>query len=62
MAFTSIPDTPCPEKDSFGIHPYAQGLIRFIEGTNTPITIALQGALVQPEEIERVVNFIENTY
>ena len=43
MKFTSIPDTPCPEKDSFGIHPYAQGLIRFIEGTNTPITIALQG-------------------
>ena len=43
MKFTSIPDTPCPEKDSFGIHPYAQGLIRFIENTATPITIALQG-------------------
>lgn len=41
--FTSIPDIPCPEKDSFGIHPYAQGLVRFIECTATPITIALQG-------------------
>ena len=41
--FTSIPDIPCPEKDSFGIHPYAQGLMRFIERTATPITIALQG-------------------
>ena len=43
MKYTSIPDIPCPEKDSFGIHPYAQGLIRFIKGTKTPITIALQG-------------------
>ena len=41
--FTSIPDTPCPKEDSFGIHPYAQGLVRFIEGAKTPITIALQG-------------------
>ena len=43
MKYTSIPDIPCPEKDSFGIHPYAQGLVRFIECTATPITIALQG-------------------
>ena len=43
MKFTSIPDIPCPEKDSFGIQPYSQGLIRFIKGTQTPITIALQG-------------------
>ncbi len=41
--FTSIPDIPCPEKDSFGIHPYAKGLVKFIECTATPITIALQG-------------------
>ncbi len=31
------------EKDNFGIEPFEKGLTRFIEHTNTPITIALQG-------------------
>ncbi len=31
------------EKDKFGIEPFEKGLIRFINTTNTPITIALQG-------------------
>ena len=42
---TSITDIPkrAQEKDTFGIEPYEKGLIRFIENTNTPITISLQG-------------------
>jgi len=31
------------EKDNFGIEPFENGLTRFINHTNTPITIALQG-------------------
>lgn len=44
---SSITDIPrnvsLGEKDNFGIEPYEQGLTRFIDNTNTPITIALQG-------------------
>lgn len=42
---SSITDTPkkAGKKDSFGIEPFENGLINFIENTNTPITIALQG-------------------
>lgn len=42
---TSITDLPkiATEDDSFGIKPFENGLIRFIQNTNTPITIALQG-------------------
>ncbi len=44
---TSITDIPRDvkkgEKDTFGIEPFEKGLVKFIETTNTPITIALQG-------------------
>lgn len=45
---TSIRDIPrnaaiASHDDSFGITPFEQGLTKFIEGTDTPITIALQG-------------------
>ncbi len=44
---TSIVDIPRNvsknEKDNFGIEPFEKGLTRFIENSNTPITIALQG-------------------
>ena len=42
---TSITDLPkrAEEKDIFGIKLFENGLIRFIQNTNTPITIALQG-------------------
>lgn len=47
MIKSSITDIPRNvkegEKDNFGIEPFERGLIRFIESTNTPITIALQG-------------------
>lgn len=44
---SSIIDSPrdlaSGEKDSFGIEPFEKGLTKFIQNTNTPITIALQG-------------------
>lgn len=45
---TSIVDIPRDvalegNEDQFGIAPFENGLIRFIENTSTPITIALQG-------------------
>lgn len=42
---TSITDMPrlSNQLDSFGIDPYEKGLIKFIKGSCTPITIALQG-------------------
>ena len=42
---SSITDIPrlAGEIDQFGIDPFEKGLVRFIENTNTPITIALQG-------------------
>ena len=44
---SSITDIPrnvsLGEKDNFGIEPFEKGLTRFIDNTNTPITIALQG-------------------
>ena len=42
---TSITDLPkmASDKDEFGIEKFERGLIRFIENTSTPITIALQG-------------------
>ncbi len=42
---TSVIDTPRlkNEEDWFGIDPYQKGLIQFIEHSETPITIALQG-------------------
>ncbi|WP_336071038.1 P-loop NTPase fold protein [Mesoflavibacter sp. CH_XMU1404-2] len=47
MAKSSITDIPrnvsLGEKDNFGIEPFENGLTKFIENTNTPITIALQG-------------------
>lgn len=47
MAKSSITDIPrnvsLGEKDNFGIEPFENGLTNFIENTNTPITIALQG-------------------
>lgn len=45
MKKTSITDLAknANEKDNFGIEPFEKGLISFIENTNTPITIALQG-------------------
>ncbi len=43
-SITDIPrDINKGEKDNFGIEPYEQGLIQFINNTSTPITIALQG-------------------
>ena len=47
MNISSITDIPrnvsLGEKDTFGIEPFENGLTKFIEYTNTPITIALQG-------------------
>lgn len=42
---TSIPDIPrtAQQSDEFGISQYEKGLIKFLEHTGTPITIALQG-------------------
>ncbi len=44
---TSITDIPRDshknEKDHFGIEQFEKGLTKFINSTNTPITIALQG-------------------
>lgn len=42
---SSVTDIPriAGEKDKFGIEPFEKGLVRFIESTSTPITIALQG-------------------
>jgi len=42
---TSIIDSPkkAQEEDLLGIDRYKSGLVRFIESSNTPITIALQG-------------------
>ncbi len=45
--YSSITDVPRNvskgEKDSFGITPYEEGLAQFINNSNTPVTIALQG-------------------
>lgn len=45
MQKSSITDLPkkANQKDVFGIGPFEQGLIQFIQNSNTPITIALQG-------------------
>jgi hypothetical protein len=46
MAITSIIDVPrknSSEADLFGIDRYQSGLIKFIENSDTPITIAIQG-------------------
>ena len=45
MQKSSITDLPkkANQKDVFGIAPFEQGLIQFIQNSNTPITIALQG-------------------
>ncbi|MEW4923920.1 P-loop NTPase fold protein [Algibacter sp. 2305UL17-15] len=47
MTISSITDIPrnvsLGEKDNFGIEPFENGLTKFIDHTNTPITIALQG-------------------
>lgn len=47
MAKSSITDSPRNvkdgEKDNFGIEPFENGLTKFINNSNTPITIALQG-------------------
>jgi len=47
MIKTSITDSPRNviegEKDNFGIEPFENGLTKFINNSNTPITIALQG-------------------
>lgn len=42
---TSLTDLPrsASDKDEFGIDKYEKGLMKFIEYTNTPLTIALQG-------------------
>jgi predicted KAP-like P-loop ATPase len=42
---TSIIDSPkkAQEDDLLGIDRYKSGLVRFVESSNTPITIALQG-------------------
>lgn len=44
---SSITDSPrnvsFGEKDNFGIEPFENGLTQFINNSNTPITIALQG-------------------
>ena len=41
----SVVDTPkkASDQDQFGMGKYQTGLVKFIENTNTPITIALQG-------------------
>ena len=43
--YTSIIDVPkqAKEDDLLGIDKYKSGLVRFIENTNTPITVAIQG-------------------
>src|SRR6056297_3199595 len=43
--YTSVVDKPksAIESDLFGIDQYEVGLVRFIEGTQTPITVAIQG-------------------
>jgi len=47
MIKSSVTDTPRNvskgEKDKFGIEPFEKGLTKFINNSNTPITIALQG-------------------
>lgn len=47
MIKSSITDNPRNvsngEKDNFGIEPFENGLTKFINNSNTPITIALQG-------------------
>lgn len=47
MIKSSITDSPRNvshgEKDNFGIEPFEKGLTKFINNSNTPITIALQG-------------------
>jgi len=47
MIKSSITDSPrnvsIGEKDNFGIEPFENGLTKFINNSNTPITIALQG-------------------
>ena len=45
MQKSSITDLPkkASQKDVFGISPFEQGLIQFIQNSSTPITIALQG-------------------
>ncbi|HUH73201.1 MAG TPA: P-loop NTPase fold protein [Chitinophagales bacterium] len=47
MKKSSITDIPrnvsLGEKDNFGIEPFEKGLTTFIDNTNTPITISLQG-------------------
>lgn len=43
-SITDIPrDVQRDEADQFGISPFEKGLVRFVEHTSTPITIALQG-------------------
>ncbi len=43
-SITDVPrDIKKGEKDNFGIEPYEQGLVQFINNTSTPITVALQG-------------------
>ena len=43
--YTSVIDVPKPasEDDLLGIDKYKKGLVRFIENTQTPITVAIQG-------------------
>lgn len=47
MIKSSITDSPRNvsngEKDNFGIEQFENGLTKFINNSNTPITIALQG-------------------
>jgi predicted KAP-like P-loop ATPase len=47
MIKSSITDSPRNvakgEKDNFGIEPFENGLTKFINNSNTPITISLQG-------------------
>lgn len=45
MKTTSLTDTPREAftHDDFGITPFEKGLMKFIENTSTPITLALQG-------------------
>ena len=47
MIKSSITDSPrdvsIGELDNFGIEPFENGLTKFINNSNTPITIALQG-------------------
>ena len=45
MNKSSITDSPrnVGERDKFGIEPFENGLTNFINTSNTPITVALQG-------------------